>query len=218
MKILLVSATEFEILPVLGKMKKRISGEALFSCRLGKHSIDVLIAGIGMTATAFHLGRVLTKKYDLAINAGVAGSFKKEISPGTVVNVTHDCFADLGAEDGHQFLTLKEMGLNQNVKFKPAVVTHHSSVVGHLVKVKGITVNTVHGNEASIKKAVKKFNPDIESMEGAAFFFACNYFKTPCIQMRAISNYVEKRNKKNWKLKLAIKNLNTHLNEFFAAI
>jgi futalosine hydrolase len=75
--------------------------------------------------------------------------------------------------------------------------------------VKGITVNTVHGNSASIKKVKKKFNPDIESMEGAAFFFACQNEKIPCLQIRAISNYVEKRNKKKWKMKLAVKNLCT---------
>ena len=73
MKILLVSATKFEIAPLM----KLLSGKKKF----GKHSVDVLITGIGMTATAFHLGKYLNKKYDLAINAGVAGSFKKNISP-----------------------------------------------------------------------------------------------------------------------------------------
>jgi futalosine hydrolase len=45
-------------------------------------------------------------------------------------------------------------------------------------------------------------------MEGAAFFYACRQFNIPCLQIRAVSNYVEKRNRDNWDIPLAIKNLN----------
>ena len=45
-------------------------------------------------------------------------------------------------------------------------------------------------------------------MEGAAVFKVCNEFSVPCIQIRAISNNVEKRNKENWNMPLAIRNLN----------
>ena len=60
-------------------------------------------------------------------------------------------------------------------------------------KVKSITVNTVHANKKSIEKIIKRLNPDIENMEGAAVFKVCNFFNTPCIQLRSISNYVEKK-------------------------
>jgi futalosine hydrolase len=50
--------------------------------------------------------------------------------------------------------------------------------------------------------------PQIESMEGAAFFYACRQLNVPCLQIRAVSNYVEKRNRDNWHIGLAIKNLN----------
>ena len=75
-------------------------------------------------------------------------------------------------------------------------------------KVKSITVNTVHGNKKSIAQIIKRLNPDIENMEGAAVFKVCNFFNTTCIQLRSISNYVEKRNKKKWNIPLAIQNLN----------
>jgi futalosine hydrolase len=224
MKILLVSATKFELLPLFGKMKAGLPEGPLQRCHLGKQELDVLITGVGMTSTAFHLGRIFSKKYDLAINAGLAGSFKRKIPCGTVVNVTQDCFADIGAEDGNKFITLKEMGLQEGPQYM-VPFKHHAgalpvpqrAAMRHLAKVTGITVNTVHGNELSIRKAVKKFNPDVESMEGAAFFFACNYCNTPSVQVRAISNYVERRNKKNWKLNLAIENLNTCLEKIILA-
>ena len=81
----------------------------------------------------------------------------------------------------------------------------------NLQKVKGITVNTVHGNEESIAEIVNRLNPDVESMEGAAFFKVCKEFAVPCIQIRAISNNVEKRNKANWNMSLAIGNLNNQV-------
>ncbi len=223
MKILLVSATKFEVNPLLKKLQKVSKKADLLSYRAGKHSVDILITGVGMTATAFYLGKQLSKSYDLAINAGVAGSFKKSILPGEVVNITHDRFGDLGAEDGTKFITLSEMRLGKVPNLTPIAIgaqvpSLKFKSLRHLKKVKGISVNTVHGNSASIKKVVKKFKPDVESMEGAAFFFACQEFKTPCVQVRAISNYVERRNKKNWKLELAVKNLNYFLERMLQTI
>jgi futalosine hydrolase len=46
-------------------------------------------------------------------------------------------------------------------------------------------------------------------MEGAAFFYACREAGVPCLQIRAVSNYVEKRNRDAWQIGLAVKNLNT---------
>jgi len=83
-----------------------------------------------------------------------------------------------------------------------------------LKKVKGITVNTVHGNDVSIEKVKQLYHPVVESMEGAAFFAACTGTKGNSVQIRAISNYVEKRDKEKWQMPLAIKNLNDFLITF----
>jgi len=45
-------------------------------------------------------------------------------------------------------------------------------------------------------------------MEGAAFFYACFMERLPCLQIRAVSNYIEDRNKDRWNIPLAIGNLN----------
>ena len=83
-----------------------------------------------------------------------------------------------------------------------------------LPKVKAITVNKVHGNAASIAKALTYFKPQTESMEGASVFYACQMSNIKCLQVRAISNYVTPRNKENWKIGLAIDNLNKWLIDF----
>ena len=95
----------------------------------------------------------------------------------------------------------------KDVFLKPAK-QFSSPVLKKFKKVKGITVNTVHGNKKSISKVVTLYNPDVESMEGAAFFYVCNQFKIPAIQLRAVSNYVERRNMKNWDITLAVEKLN----------
>ena len=80
-----------------------------------------------------------------------------------------------------------------------------------LKQVRGITVNTVHGNRQSIGAITERLRPQVESMEGAAFFYACNDARLPSLQLRAISNTVEERNTANWNIPVAVENLNKHL-------
>ena len=71
-----------------------------------------------------------------------------------------------------------------------------------------ITVSTAHGNTASIARVVERFRPQVESMEGAAFMYACLIHQVPFAQVRAVSNLVEKRNRAAWKMPEAIEALN----------
>lgn len=210
MKILLVAATKAEIAPLLKNLKAKKKDKNLFSFSSGRNRMDVLITGVGIANTAFRLGKIFaSNRYDLAINAGIAGSFRKDLPLGIVVNVTSDCFADFGAEDGERMLTAKEIGLVKAFCFKSTGLSN--KIIKALPEVKGITVNTVHGNNASITRVRREFDPDVESMEGAAFLLACDEENIRCIQVRTISNYVERRNRKSWKIEKAIKNLNEAL-------
>ena len=83
---------------------------------------------------------------------------------------------------------------------------------------KGITVNTVHGNNTSIQKVSFLFNPDVESMEGAACMMVSKKFGIPCLQIRSISNYVEKRNDEKWNKSLALKNLHDNLEQIIFSL
>lgn len=204
MRILIVAATYNEIKPLLmASDLMPLQNDNFYSYH--NHTIKILITGVGMVSTAFQLGKTLTgEHFDLAINGGIAGSFRQEILIGSVVNVMEDRFSEIGAEEGDKIISFKEFGVNAVVK--NLFLFKHKSLSG-LQQVKGITVNTVHGNAASIEKAKQLFNPDVESMEGAAFLFACNEEKVPCVQIRSISNFVEERNKSLWNIALAIENL-----------
>jgi len=214
MKILIVSATRFEIAPLIEKLTNSIemNGRKITG-KLEDKDIEILLTGVGPVFTAFHLGKHINSTYDLAINLGLAGSFKPEFAIGDTVNVSSDCFADIGAEDNENFLSLDELGLmdKNEPPYKEGKLfssNEYSIKIAKIQNVNAITVNTTHGNERSIKKIIEKFNPDIESMEGAAFFYACLNENLPCLQIRSISNFVEKRDKSKWQIAPAIHNLN----------
>jgi futalosine hydrolase len=203
MLILVVAATAPEVAPL---------------SKYFGNKTDVLVTGAGMVPTAFALGHHFTRsKYDLVINLGIAGSFDRNIEPGHVVEVTEDTFAELGAEDDEQFIPMNTLGFGE-VTYKPTTTLEEVYSSFFLKKVRAITVNTVHGNELSIKKVQAHLNPQLESMEGAAFFYACGQVNAPCMQIRAVSNYVEKRNRESWQIGLAIKNLNTFAIDLIDAI
>ena len=169
-----------------------------------------------MVATATWCSRVLSaERFDVALNLGVCGSFRPEIFPGAVVHVVSDRLPELGAEDGDAFLTIQDMKLLGDDEFPftgGRLVNASPPVLGPLASmraVNGITVNTVHGNDESIARVTKRFSPDVESMEGAAFMYACLIQAVPFAQVRAVSNMAERRNRAAWKLTEAITNLGT---------
>jgi futalosine hydrolase len=221
MKILIVAATAAEVSPLISEFGISISefpedsknqdGQLLTA------NCYLLTTGVGMVATAFALSKHLTvNTYDLVVNLGIAGSFDRDIALGEVLEITEDIIAELGAEDDDQFIPIDELGFGKGVFFPTTEISNLYNLFNtfNLKKARAITVNTVHGNEASIVKVAERLSPQLESMEGAAFFYVCQQMNVPCLQIRAVSNYVEKRNRDNWKIGLAIKNLNTFAIEF----
>ena len=216
MRILIVAATREEVVDLIHDLQFNVydslRGDRPAMQMAPNLKYDLLITGVGMVATAFALGRHLAvNNYDLVLNLGIAGSFDKNIPLGEVVQVNKDTFAELGADDGDDFLPIEALGFGQGTyqsDFRVADLGDLSTTL-NIKQVTGITVNTVHGNEASIKKVVERLSPQLESMEGAACFYACEKLGLTCIQIRAVSNYVEKRNRDSWKIGLAVKNLNT---------
>ncbi len=211
MNILIVSATSFEIAPLLSSLtqQQKIS-EQLIIYTHATHTIYVLVTGVGMVNTTYWLTHtVASYSFYLVINVGIAGSFSPNYAIGTVVNVVSDCFAEMGAQANKEFITMEQLGFMQANELRiSANFTSNNVHLNTLPKVKGITVNTVHGNEIAIANVVQLFAPDVETMEGAAVLYVCAMQKLQVIQLRAISNKVEVRNTANWNVALAIHNLN----------
>ena len=185
MKVLIVAATELEV------VSENI------------RNFPVLITGVGMVNTAINLTKELIKSdYDLVINMGIAGSFSDDVKIGDVVEVVEDTFSEIGFEDGDKFSEFTDFSIKTSYSVKSKT---------NLRKAKGVTINTVHGKEDSITEIVNRINSDIETMEGDSVFKVCEELDVSYMQIRAISNNVEIRNKDNWDINLAIRNLNSEV-------
>ncbi|MBK7474784.1 MAG: futalosine hydrolase [Haliscomenobacter sp.] len=213
MRILIVAATGFELLPFTRFLEEKFVRSGEYTFQKGAVQVSVLITGVGITMTTYALARLFPfQRFDLAINAGIAGAFHREPSLGDVVEVSADTMGDLGVEerDG-RFASVFSLGLcDPNLAPFTDGWLHNPDREGlaFLPKVSGITVHKVHGSEERIREVRELYHADVETMESAAFFYVCLQEKIPFLAIRSISNYVEPRNREAWNISLAIENLN----------
>lgn len=200
MNLLVVAATKSEIAPLL----------------VNDTTADILITGVGIPATIFQLQNKLSqKKYDLVIQAGIAGTFNKSFEKSEVFLVQEDTFADIGIDENGTFKTLFEMGFasaNEHPYTNSWLKNDHPIFKENLLPAaKAITVNKIISDRMQVEKLRDKFKPAIESMEGAAFHYVCLLQKVNFLQLRSVSNMVGERDKSKWKMKEAIEALNNEL-------
>ncbi len=200
MDLLVVAATNFEITPFLAT----------------NTNADILITGVGIPATIFTLqNKLLRKKYDLVIQAGIAGTFNDGFEKSDIFFVEEDTFADIGVEKNGKFQTLFEMGFANENEFpftRGWLKNDHPFIIqSYLATVKSITINKITGDKNEVEKLREKFGAGLESMEGAAFHYVCLLQKVNFLQLRSISNMVGERDKSKWKMTEAIEVLNNEL-------
>ncbi len=223
-KILVASSTDFEINPLLEFLQKNGKKISFFNYEYNNLSIYPLVTGVGALQMAFAISRMgFNNSFDLAINAGIGGAFQSRFPLGSVVHIHHDRFGDLGSENADgSFSDLFEMGLLEANTFPYKngwlYPKNKLNLTSGLTEVTGITVNKVLGKAESIAEVTQKYNPDIVSMEGAGFYYASMMLDMNAIQIRAVSNLVEPRNKENWNIPLAIQQLNISLIDLLQSI
>jgi futalosine hydrolase len=220
MKLLLTAATEAELGPVLAHLQATWQSVGPGHFSRGPKELQLCIAGVGMLATCYGLMKTLRiNTYDFALQVGVGGSYDRDIALGDVLFISSDQYGDLGAQDHYNYLDIFELGLlsSDEPPFSDGKLLTPIQPVHEKIKLpnaNALTVNTVSGNDFTAKARQEKFNCQVESMEGAAFHYVCLQENIPFAQVRAISNYVEARNKSKWMMKDAIINLNKWLIDF----
>lgn len=219
--LLIVSATEAEILPLLRFLEANFRTVAQHSFQNERYSVDVLVSGVGMMSTAYSLGVALARNtYDAALQAGIGGCFDMQLPLGSVLGVSSECYADLGAENRGAYIDIFELGFLQKNTYpftdgKLLNLKPFEAGMG-LDLVPAISVNTVSGHSPTIADRAGGYGAVLESMEGIAFHYACLQQQLPFLQIRAVSNYVTPRDRDAWQIGLAIRNLNQHLQDFFS--
>lgn len=209
MAILLCAATTFEIEPTVQLLK---SGALKTN-----DMVEVLITGVGLVAATYHLTRqLLLKKPPIVIQAGVGGCLDEHIALGETVVIKNEFIGDLGVQEHTNFQTLFHLNLlkdnEQPFKERKLGNPYNNLMEACNLKVTdGVTVNEISTNRERINFYKNYYKASIESLEGAALHYVALMEDIPFLQLRAVSNYIGERDKKNWLMKGAIDNLNTTL-------
>ncbi len=220
-KILICAATKGE-----SECLKMLEGVSVNGGRLSFRGLqaEVLVTGIGSVSTLWTLSEYLNNKPlpALVINIGIAGSFTGSFPVGSLMFPVTDTFADLGLEDDEKFVPLWQWSNREGETVFPGELVCDRSLALIAEQLftsgKAITVNTVSGSVNTIQKLRSVFDPDIETMEGAAVYYACNMKGIPCIALRAISNMVEIRDTDAWNIPLALESLSEGINRLIEKI
>lgn len=213
---LVIAATPIEISPLLRELQQNTAFQQ-------HNKLDVLITGIGLTATTYHLTRYLSlKRPGLIIQAGVGGCFDRTIPLGTVLAVKKETIADQSVIEQKELKTMFDLKLvpENQFPFQKGWLVNKSEVLKQvqLKKVTGVTVNEITTSRSKVQLYETHFSPVVESMEGAALHYVALMEQIPFLQLRAVSNYITERNKQRWNMKAAINNLNTELIKILATV
>lgn len=214
MRLLLLAATPFEVAPTTRWLEQQLPDQL---------KVDILITGIGSTATALALGKHLQQNhYQLVIQAGVAGCFEAGRETEVLV-ADRDRLGDLGVWEDGIFRDPFTMGLTSpddplyrdGWLYNPYIDL--LNLTG-LPRVSAITVNQISTDLRQIEWYKKQWSAILESMEGAALHLACLQQQVPFLQIRSVSNQVGVRDKSRWQLAASIENLNKKLIELLQEV
>lgn len=196
--------------------------------------ITFMLTGIGSTQACHTVtreiwkARLAGKPLDLVVNIGIAGSYDMEAFPlGSAAVIDREYFADLGFETTHGFEDLFQCGIlgKDTMPYTGGALKRrpipHGGIEEALARYRGatgVTVQTVTGNPEKVKEIYRRYTPQIESMEGAAVYFASIMEDIPFFGLRTVSNEVGERDRKKWDIPAALHTLEECCRDIFSGI
>lgn len=202
MNIYITSATPFEVQP----LKELVSKSDL-------KNIHFHVSGVGILQSVFSIHKLITEQSpDFILQAGIAGTFDEQCILGDVVLVKEEFSGTSGVAENNEWKDIFDLNLAQ----KDLHPFTGKSLINPWLKdykqlslkeIRAVTVDEISTDKNRIAQLKQKYNPYIESMEGAALHYCALQYYIPFLQIRGISNFVGDRNKQNWKIKEAIQNV-----------
>lgn len=199
----------------------------------GKFQVDFMLTGIGTTSACYRVTKKIVEAssdgnpYALAINIGIAGSYDLEAFPiGSTALVEKEFFGDLGFMTASGFLTLFDSKtLDANLfPFKDGALEmlplpeFFNDIAKSYKRAVGVTIQTITGEEKTIGRLIDKYSPQIETMEGAGFFYVCLNEYVKFMEIRSVSNRVGEEDTSKWDTPKALEALKEAMKEFFRQI
>lgn len=199
--ILAVAATEIEMQPFLAEMAGDVS-----SCL-------TLVTGVGPVETAVRLTRFLCRldqPVEAVVNFGIGGAYLQPtgINQPALLDIClagQEVLGDFGISLPEETVPLDRSLTGEHVYPLDGGLLDAGR---RLLSGQGfachtgvfITVNGVSGTLRRGEMLRARWQGLCENMEGAAVARVCREFSLPCLELRAVSNYVEDRQPANWRL------------------
>lgn len=170
--------------------------------------------GVGLLANSVALMRMAyDEKPDLVVQVGIAGCFDPSVPLGNIFAVKDDLPGDIGVEEDGKWKDIFDLKLEKPgyPPFEKKRLPNQHIDQYNLLQLPlatAVTVNEISTRQDRIQQLKKKYEPLLETMEGAALHYVCRELNIPFLQIRSVSNYVGERDKTKWQLQEAISNLN----------
>ena len=195
----------------------------------------VFVGGVGMAEiAAATLRAVKAKKPQLVVLAGIAGACDRTLRRGEVVEVVTERIAGIPERYAREYetsapdlglplaagVTVSRSGDGAAAKGGPGNAAegtgHAAGAAGFAEPHPGFTADdgAGHAAEGTQRQTPEGYLPEVENMEGAAFFAVCDALGVACCQIRAVSNYVGEPFGQ-WIVEEAVGNLTEKLNQIF---
>lgn len=215
-KITIVAATEGEIHPLKEHLEKEAVRLSPTHFQIADVEIEILITGIGILHATYSLmDYLMDHQPDAWIQAGIGGAFDRSLEIGNVYLIESEVLVDFGAQDANgKIINQFELGWTDPHEYPYVNEVLPCPFIPYdmnLPVASGMTTLYSHGFADKIDKIESGLHGQIESMEGAAFFYVSLMKKIPFLSLRAVSNYVEKRDKSKWEINKSIDKLNRQI-------
>jgi len=163
---------------------------------------QVVAGGIGPVAAAIATAHLLAAAppYELVICAGIAGGFRDRIEVCDIAVADRVTFADLGVRTDAGFLTLDEMGLQQESSYV-ASDSELSKRLTQSVTGEILTLACMTGIDDDAQQLAARHPAAVaEAMEGFGVAAAAHRAGVPFAEIRAISNLIGRRDRSSWNM------------------
>ncbi len=226
--VVLLAATIFEMKDIVNRLEQPVqqwvAGRRVYCGHLAGVEVQIIETGLGAVNTAHALTCCLQAcQPDRVLQFGVGGAYPGGgLDIGDLAIATEEIYGDLGVRTptgwhdaeliGIPVLTVDDkvyynhFGLDLQTSEIAASILRMNSwkekipavVTGSFVTVQECSGEQILGEERAVL-----FDAICENMEGAAAAHLCALYGVPFMEVRAISNRVEDRDRAGWNLSLA---------------
>jgi len=225
--IVILSATAPEQQPVVDALLDADRNDSFGRQRVTGHLADrtmcLVETGIGAVNTAHALTCVLESgRPSLVLMTGIGGAFPgTDLGIGDLALATEEIYGDLGIAGPEGWQSADAIGIPV-VSGDPPRYNHFPLDASHVdsagrslrdfASAAGVafasgpfvTVQQVTGRDDLARELVARFGALCENMEGAAAAHICALYRVPFLEVRGISNRVERRDRDAWDVPRAI--------------